>query len=44
MRRRATARLLTNLAGVVALVFFAFPVYWMFATAASTSAAARPTC
>jgi N,N'-diacetylchitobiose transport system permease protein len=31
--RRATSRLLTNLAGVVALVFFAFPVYWMFATA-----------
>jgi N,N'-diacetylchitobiose transport system permease protein len=24
---------LTNLAGLVALVFFAFPVYWMFATA-----------
>jgi N,N'-diacetylchitobiose transport system permease protein len=30
---RRTRRALTNLAGALAIVVFAFPVYWMFATA-----------
>ena len=31
--RRGTRRTLTNLAGALAIMVFAFPVYWMFATA-----------
>jgi len=32
-RRRRRGRALTNLAGLVTFVVFAFPVYWMFSTA-----------